>query len=160
MGIMASHIQVDLRRQKVKHLLAMGIPTVRIAEQLGVHRHTIERDIETLKEDIVESMHKDARRDVLLQIEARKSLIEQYYWRLYYQADTLGERLSVLKQIQHLFMDWVGILGKLGVIEEILSEPLDWEKEEEEFRKRVLRVKEWEKERHREKEQQIQGATV
>lgn len=160
---MVSIIQADLRRQKVKHLLAMGIPTVRIAGQLGVHRHTIERDIEALKKDIMESIHKDARRDMLLQIEARRSLMEQYYWRLYYQADNLGGRLSVLKQVQHLFMDWVGILDKLGVIEEILSEPPDWKKEEEEFRKRVLRVREKEKkrhEKHREKEQLIQGTTV
>ena len=161
MGIMASGIQVDLRRQKVKHLLAMGIPAIQMAEQLGVHRHTIERDIAAIKKDIVASMREGLKEDIFLKIETRRGLLEQYYWRLYLEAGTVPVRLSVLKQIQHLLMDWVSIMEKMGVMGEIMTKPWEITENQEKFRRNVLGLSEkWDKEIKGEDEQQIWGKTV
>lgn len=155
---MTTQLKIDLRRQNVKHMIAMGIPTVRIAEQLGVHRHTIERDIAALKEDILKTIHEGSREDIFLQIEARRNFIEQCYWRIYLQVDNWGTKLSALKQIQVLMNDWISILEKMGIIDDMASKPWELTEEQERFRRNVLALdtRGWKEEGKMEREKHVQ----
>ena len=118
---MVSQLQIEMRRQKVKEMLVKGIPIVRIAQDLGLHRHTIQNDIKTIKEEFKGKMHVDTFWDFFAEMEMKRAILERYYWDIYGKAVNCGTKSTALRDIWRLNKDWMNLLGKLGIIEKFIS---------------------------------------
>ncbi len=118
---MVSQLQIEMRRQKVKEMLVKGIPIVRIAQDLGLHRHTIQNDIKIIKEEFKGKMHVDTFWDFFAEMEMKRAILERYYWDIYGKAVNCGMKSIALRDIWRLNKDWMDLLGKLGIIEKFIS---------------------------------------
>lgn len=156
---MVSQLQIEMRRQKVKEMLVKGMPIVRIAQDLGLHRHTIQNDIKIIKEEFKGKMHVDTFWDFFAEMEMKRAIIESYYWDIYGNAVNCGTKSTALRDIWRLNKDWMDLLGKLGIIEKFISSfnPIEEEKNQVDLHRLIENIRkskesEWKKEMAREEE--------
>lgn len=109
--------QVYARREKVKKMLCQKGTTKEIAEQLGVHRRTIESDRRAIKKELLQKSRDDCFENVLTDFLLSYDDIYQKAYKMYSETKNDNVRLGSLKLMAEQERAKIPIMQSLGVIE-------------------------------------------
>jgi predicted DNA-binding protein (UPF0251 family) len=117
---MVSH-EIEVRRRKVKRLLAQGVPPTEIAERLEFSRQTVCRDLDAIEEEVAALMRGDI--DSLLRnLVATFDTVNTELWRVYHDADTDQTKLKALRYLKQTELSQVDVLQRVGVLNQTPDE--------------------------------------
>lgn len=112
---------MEIRRQKVKRLLAQGASPTEMAERLDCSRSTVYRDIEAIEDEVKELKGGDID-EFLRDLKANFETINRELWTMVYQTEHENVKLGALKEARRTQGDMVDVLQKVGVLEKVADE--------------------------------------
>lgn len=121
-GAKSQSHQIEIRRRKVRRMLARGAGPSEIAAQLDWSRSTINRDIDAIREEIREDLTKlqEGKVEEFLQhLVANYETINEELWTKYSQTDHENIELGALKTLIQLQSEKVDVLQKMGILERV-----------------------------------------
>lgn len=133
-------------------MLPLKLTIPEMAERLKVSERQISYDIHIMREDTKKLADRESALDVLMEYMNDVGIMKQHIMRNLSDPNiTPHERFMNIAGYNKIVTDNINSLQRMGVMNFAPQEFTDWKKDEEEFRKRVLRVKAREKKRHEKK---------
>jgi DNA-binding transcriptional ArsR family regulator len=117
---MVSH-KVEIRRRKVKRLLAQGAPPTEIAERLESSRQTVARDLDAIEEEVAALKQGDIDsllRDLVVTFET----VNTELWRVYHDADADQTKLKALRYLKQTKRSQADVLQQVGILDRATEE--------------------------------------
>jgi hypothetical protein len=114
-------LRQEVRRRRLKRLLAQGATPTEIATRLDCSRSTVYRDFEALQEDLddLKAGNIDA---FLRSLLATFETVNEELWRLYHQTDRERIKLKVLREIRATHKAEVDLYQRMGVFDQAAEE--------------------------------------
>lgn len=114
---MTTRLQTAKRREKVFRSIAKGLTIREIAELHGVTVHTIDKDIQALKDRLNSEIEKKDISSILLMIKSTQESTLRELWYIYGKAKQESTKLGCMNQINHLIDEKIGLMQRLGLID-------------------------------------------
>lgn len=112
---------IEIRRTKVKRLIAQGAGPTEMARRLDVSRQTIYRDIEAIEDEIEEMKGGDID-DFLLELKSNFETVNNELWTLAHSTEHENVKLGAFKQIVKANSEMVDVLQKVGVLDKVAEQ--------------------------------------
>lgn len=112
---------MQVRRKRVKRLIAQGANPTEMAERLDVSRSTIYRDIDSVKDEISE-LEEGEINEFLMRLKANFETVNSELWQMAYNTEQENIRLGSFKQIVKTNAEMVDVLQKTGILDKAAEE--------------------------------------
>lgn len=107
-----------IRRRCVRSLVVQGYTNQEIADELGVHRNTIARDLKKIEQDIDDYFDDHLKDKVRNEIKKEFETLRDEYWELFKKTGKEGVKKDCLAGIRKTLEDKINLLQSIGVLSE------------------------------------------
>lgn len=111
--------QVQVRRNKVKKLIARGITPHQIMKTLDISEPTYYKDLKAIRRTILTTINKEPIENILVDLFLTKDTINEKLWDLYLSSNNDNIKLGCLNNIDKSLLSKITILQSLGIVREI-----------------------------------------
>jgi len=112
---------MEVRRKKVKRLLAQGAGPSEIAERLDCSRSTVYRDLDAIEDEVAALKSGDID-EFLRDLKASFETVNSELWSLYFQTEQEQIKLGTLKEITSTQSEMIQVLQRVGVLDKVADE--------------------------------------
>ena len=106
-------LKVEIRRLKVKELIAKGLSSEQIAEQMNVSPITIRRDFQTIRKAFTENLSEEVN-FTIFKIDLGYQEANKAAWKILDESKDEHVKLKSLKTISHILSERANLLLKVG----------------------------------------------
>jgi len=113
--------EMEVRRKKVKRLLAQGAGPAEIAKRLDCSRSTVYRDLDAIEEE-VETLQRGKITEFLRDLLATFETVNTELWGLYHQNEQPSLKLGALAEVTRTNVKMVDVLQQVGALDRAAEE--------------------------------------
>jgi len=111
--------KVQVRREKIKRLLVMGIPNTTIMKELQLKDATFYHDISMIKSEVLALLKKEPIENLLYEYSIMTDTVAKELWKTYHEVTNDNVKVIALNSIVKVMHEKIKILQSLGIIRQM-----------------------------------------